>query len=143
MNSHAGSTIAARFILSILADKAKDDGYCYPAPEWLARRVNCDVSTVRRAIRALNEEGSLLTRKNGADSFRKYEHLVLVGLSLHEIQAALQKHFGPDSDRMIFAIQQQSPLYFQGRMHEKGAGCTKKKAECTKKMQIRVPGTCP
>jgi hypothetical protein len=130
MSSEAGPTIAARFILSILADKAKDDGYCYPGPEWLARQAKCDMTTVRRAIKALNEEGSLLTRKNGADSFPKYEHLVLVGMNADEIETVLDERFGPDANRMISAIEEGSSLYFKGESVKKDAECPSENAEC-------------
>lgn len=131
MKSKAGPTMAARFILSILADKAKDDGYCYPGPEWIAKRANCDITTVRRALKALNEEGSLLTQKS--DSFPKYEHLVLVGLTAEEVEEALEKHFSPLASRMMAAMVEHQTLFFNGKESPKNAECPSKNAECTKK----------
>lgn len=131
MSSNAGPTIAARFILSILADRAKDDGYSYPGPEWLARQAKCDITTVRRAIKALNEEGSLLTRKNGANYFPKYEHLVLVGMRADEIETVLDKRFGTDANRMMRAIEEGKPLYFKGESVKKDAECPPENAECS------------
>ena len=128
MKSKAGPTIAARFILSILADKAKDDGYCYPGPEWVAKRANCDITTVRRALKALNREGSLLTYKSA--SFPKYEHLVLVGLTAAEVEAALKKHFGHISKQMMAAISERKPLFFKAKGLKEGKRKGQKEAEC-------------
>ncbi len=51
-----------RLVLLVLADRADDDGYCWPSARWIAAKALLDEGTVRRHLTAMCGRG-LLTRE--------------------------------------------------------------------------------
>lgn len=54
-----------KFVLVALADMADDKESCYPGQERLARMTGTSVSTVRRAVKSLEEMGALSRQARG------------------------------------------------------------------------------
>jgi len=62
---------AQKFVLVALADMADEHESCFPGQERLARMVGGSVSTVRRAVKALEESGYIgRQQRRGADGMR-------------------------------------------------------------------------
>lgn len=60
-----------KFVLVALADMADEHESCYPGQERLARMVGGSVSTVRRAVKALEDAGYIgRQQRRGADGMR-------------------------------------------------------------------------
>ena len=62
-----------------LRSRANKEGFCWPAIPTMARELKMSESTIRRALRALVQEGCLIIeerqRESGADSSNNYRLL--------------------------------------------------------------------
>ena len=91
-------------VMMLLADRAGDDGVCYPGMDTLARDARCDERHARRIIRKLAASGEIYVEHGGG---RKQTNLymVTVGLDADAIAGVLVRRFGMSvSDAMSTAI---------------------------------------
>lgn len=72
-----GLTMTEKFVLIALADYANEVHMCFPAHEKTAKRVAASRSTVKRAVRSLEQKGLLRVvswhRPNGSDTSNRYQ----------------------------------------------------------------------
>lgn len=72
-----GLTMAEKFVLIALADYANEAHMCFPAHEKTANRVAASRSTVKRAVKSLEQKGLLRVvswhRPNGSDTSNRYQ----------------------------------------------------------------------
>lgn len=91
-SSHSGSALLA---LLALADRADDDGYCWPAIAEIARRARVSERQVKRILEQLEASGELYIVRS-AGRGRKSEYLVLTGQSADKIARSLVLRLGAE-----------------------------------------------
>lgn len=95
-STQKGSSLLA---LLSMADRADDDGYCWPSHDDIAKRARIKRTYVAsNIIPALIKSGELYQHKRRGKSDC---YLVLVGLELDEIGAAMVKRFSYSEDRVL------------------------------------------
>ncbi|KAA3644804.1 MAG: hypothetical protein DWQ07_15475 [Chloroflexi bacterium] len=83
-------TKSARLVMLSLADRADDDGYCWPSLADIARRCLIDYRTAQYCVRLAEKAAELFVRER---SGRTSQFLVLPGMSTEAIYAAFLKRF--------------------------------------------------
>lgn len=84
-----------RVCLIVLADKADDDGYCWPGLSTIQEQMNCTRQTALNAINRLESAGELYSVRVQRKGSR---YLVLPGLSDQQILTALVNRFEMDEE---------------------------------------------
>jgi hypothetical protein len=79
-------------VAMLLADRAGDDGVCYPGIETLARDARCNERHVRRVVRRLEEKGEIYISSGGGRS-RTNLYMVTVGLDADAVAGVLVRRF--------------------------------------------------
>ncbi|KAA3645361.1 MAG: hypothetical protein DWQ07_12905 [Chloroflexi bacterium] len=86
-------TKSARLVMLSLADRADDDGYCWPSMADIARRCLIDYRTVQYCVRIAERSAELFVKERSGKTF---QFLVLPGMDSEEIYAAFLKRFKMD-----------------------------------------------
>jgi len=88
---HSQTRGTARLLMVILADRADDDGFCWPGRDDIARRAN--VSASNNVSRILQQACDLRELYIHERPGYVNQYLVLPGQSLDDIQAAFDRRF--------------------------------------------------
>ena len=98
---------AKKLVLIALANRADEDGFCYPGYKRLSSQCSMARSTVILHVKALEEQGLITiysqTRENGSDTSNLYK-LSLNGVG-SEIRTPPGPRFGPPGSEI------QTPIY--------------------------------
>ncbi len=78
-------------ILLALADRADEDGICWPGVDWIAQRARLQPRQARNVLRALEESGDIIiaTSKGGRNLTNRY--LITAGLDSNKIAAIVAR----------------------------------------------------
>ena len=85
-------------ILLSLADRADDDGFCWPSIDDVARRCKVDRRSVSRLIKKIQHDKELYIHERIGNT---HQYLVLPGMDLHEIIEAKKKRFDIPVDEVL------------------------------------------
>lgn len=77
-------------ILLSLADRADDDGYCWPSRSDIAKRSRCSERYVTTAINEIEIDGELAVNERAGTT---HQFIVTVGMTEDEITAAKKRRF--------------------------------------------------
>lgn len=82
-----------KLLLLALADRADDDGFCWPGVASLAQRTGVSERQVQRMLRKLEADGEIFVKVN-VGRYYTNQYVVLTGLSRDEAERVLAGRFG-------------------------------------------------
>ena len=94
--THSRESGARLLLLLALADRADDDGFCWPGIDELARRARISRRQAQRVLVSLEESGEVYIVRGVGGRGHTPRYVVTVGLTVPEIAATLQRRFKMD-----------------------------------------------